>query len=414
MSVEEIRARLDKIMADIELQKTVLKQLDQKKCAAQRELNTICDPMERLPLEISSKILLQCLPRSYSKPKSRTAPMLLLNVCSAWTNIALSTPALWTSIHLEVPRVEVLQTWLKRARNHSLSISLRSCLDSRILTVVRQYAQQLKQLKIYDDELADLDCLTGEVSFPRLETLTIGALTEQDEEDLNTFSLDHIMGLLRLAPNLVECTFHNVCIDIPEDQKEILSLPKLRCLKFGTTTDSGNLDGEDQILQHLSLPAVSTLALPFTGLSSTDFSLFLKRSSPPLQKLVLGPRCELRSHELVECLRLMPSLLHLELGQERHSSLIEELFAVLAELSSLFLPRLKTLKILHGPFPHRPFYQKVLSALSARSTQLVNVELRIAYPSFNLDEDIRDSFCSLASGGMKIYIGNDTYNFIFY
>ncbi|KAJ7366809.1 hypothetical protein DFH08DRAFT_663894, partial [Mycena albidolilacea] len=70
---------------------------------AHRQLNAIRDPVERLPFDISSEIFLQCLPSSkYSestvfppKPRPLTAPMLLLNICNAWTGVALSTPALW-------------------------------------------------------------------------------------------------------------------------------------------------------------------------------------------------------------------------------------------------------------------------------------------------------------------------------
>ncbi|KAJ7242345.1 hypothetical protein B0H12DRAFT_849263 [Mycena haematopus] len=411
----EVQARIDKLVADIDLQKTVLKQLEWSKSAAQRELNAICDPMERLPLEISTTIFLQCLPRSHRHwpPEPRTAPILLLSVCSAWTNIALSTPALWASIHLEVPRVEVLQTWLERTHNHPLSISLRSCLDSRILTVLQQYAKQLQHLEIYDDELDDLDSLTGRVSFPSLETLTVGALGKNHEEDPNILSLNRVLALLSLAPNLVECTFHDIYVDISEDDdSEVLVLPKLRCLKFGTTTDIGDLDGEDQILQYLSLPAASTLVLPLMGISSTDFLLFFKRSSPPLQKLVLGPGCSgLGFHGLAECLRMVPSLLHLELDL-RHHGLIEELFAALADPSH-FLPRLGTLKVLASFSPSCAFYEKVLRALSTRSTQLVCVELIRPFGILSkIDADIRDGFRSLAAEGIKIYIGTHGDNFI--
>ncbi|KAJ7612449.1 hypothetical protein DFH06DRAFT_958718, partial [Mycena polygramma] len=62
----------------------------------------IRDPLVRLPVEITSKIFLQCLPE-HRMPNSWTAPMLLLNVCNTWTDIALSTPVLWASIHLDLP-----------------------------------------------------------------------------------------------------------------------------------------------------------------------------------------------------------------------------------------------------------------------------------------------------------------------
>ncbi|KAJ7657481.1 hypothetical protein B0H17DRAFT_870855, partial [Mycena rosella] len=62
------------------------------------------DPVSRLPLEISSEIFIQCLPStSNPQPGARDIPMLLLNICNAWTDIALSTPALWEAIHIQFP-----------------------------------------------------------------------------------------------------------------------------------------------------------------------------------------------------------------------------------------------------------------------------------------------------------------------
>ncbi|KAJ7453688.1 hypothetical protein B0H11DRAFT_1820376, partial [Mycena galericulata] len=103
MSTEElqVQALIEDISANIERQEEVLRQLRHSKCAAHRRLNAIRDPVARLPLEISSSILVNCLENDrFPKPGARHAPMLLLNVCGAWTNIALSTPKLWTRIHL--------------------------------------------------------------------------------------------------------------------------------------------------------------------------------------------------------------------------------------------------------------------------------------------------------------------------
>ncbi|KAJ7102763.1 hypothetical protein C8R44DRAFT_682186, partial [Mycena epipterygia] len=132
MSVEELRAHIEKVSAGIERQKEVLKQPEYSKSAAQRQLNAIRDPVARLPPEISSDIFIRCLP-PIPEPDASHVPMLLLNICNTWTDIALFTPALWASIHIDFPRVtgfnEVLRMWLERARNRSLSISLHRSFD---------------------------------------------------------------------------------------------------------------------------------------------------------------------------------------------------------------------------------------------------------------------------------------------
>ncbi|KAJ6510728.1 hypothetical protein C8R45DRAFT_892247 [Mycena sanguinolenta] len=102
MSAEALRARIVKLDSEIggKTDLKVLKQLRQDKSLAQRQLNAILDPVERLPLEISSEIFLETFPT----PEARyVAPMLLLRICSAWTTIALSTPALWASIYIVFP-----------------------------------------------------------------------------------------------------------------------------------------------------------------------------------------------------------------------------------------------------------------------------------------------------------------------
>ncbi|KAF8198198.1 hypothetical protein K438DRAFT_1966936 [Mycena galopus ATCC 62051] len=401
----QVQPRVDRMV-------TRLKQREQSKSAARRELNAIHDPVGRLPLELSSAIFIQCLPRSaFLKPKPRTAPMLFLSVCSAWSEIALSIPALWTSIHLDVPRVDVLLTWIQRSRNHPLSISLRNSLDSGVSAILRQYANQLKHLKIFDEELDDLASSTGLQSLPRLETLTIGQIYPHKTES-NYFSFDHIGGLLRLAPNLVECSFHDIRFKFSEDvdKNEPILLPHLLCLKFGT--DIHSLSSGDSIIRHLSLPALKTLALPLTNISGRDLSLFLERSSPRLQTLLLGSGCgKLRSSELVECLRAVPSLLHLELNPGQNTTLTVGLFSALTEPH--LLPQLGTVKVVHLNFDLGTLCPQVIRALSVRRTQLVHVDIRILSAfQHRLDADMQDKLQTFVIEGSKIWIGNSGLNYI--
>ncbi|KAJ7486697.1 hypothetical protein FB451DRAFT_1126954, partial [Mycena latifolia] len=100
MSIPELQARIEALSADIDTyintrrQNAVLVDLERRKSAAQRALNALRDPVARLPLELSSAIFVQCLPES-KEPSANDAPMLFLNVCNAWTDIALATHALW-------------------------------------------------------------------------------------------------------------------------------------------------------------------------------------------------------------------------------------------------------------------------------------------------------------------------------
>ncbi|KAJ7482975.1 hypothetical protein B0H11DRAFT_1208748 [Mycena galericulata] len=68
-----------------------------------RQLNSVHDPMRRLPPEIASEIFILCLRDSDSerrRPQPSEAPLLLLNICSYWKAVAESTSALWTYVYL--------------------------------------------------------------------------------------------------------------------------------------------------------------------------------------------------------------------------------------------------------------------------------------------------------------------------
>ncbi|KAJ6525085.1 hypothetical protein DFH09DRAFT_996339, partial [Mycena vulgaris] len=210
MSVEALQARIEEVSAHIERQKEVLKELQNSKSALQRQLNDIRDPMARFPFEISSEIFTLCLP-SRPQPGAHHIPMLFLNICNSWAQIAASTPALWKSIHVEFPRPggfsQVLEAWLERARNKPLTMSLHGSIDDGVATVIRQHTEQLQSLEIYADvPRQGLGRATRIGPFPSLQTLVIGTLPDVDALGVR-FSKHEILELLRCAPNLVECTF---------------------------------------------------------------------------------------------------------------------------------------------------------------------------------------------------------------
>ncbi|KAJ7439112.1 hypothetical protein FB451DRAFT_979873, partial [Mycena latifolia] len=87
--------RLEELDSAIEAQKQVLATLEHTRTAVRRQLNGLCDPMTRLPIELSSEIFMRCLSTPIHNPRQSSAPLLLLNICNSWTNIAVSTAALW-------------------------------------------------------------------------------------------------------------------------------------------------------------------------------------------------------------------------------------------------------------------------------------------------------------------------------
>ncbi|KAJ7181387.1 hypothetical protein C8R43DRAFT_870144, partial [Mycena crocata] len=98
-SVTALRARIAEIASDIIRQQQVLWDLVKTKSDLENHLNTILDPVTRLPLEISSEIFMHGLPHeSIPHARQNYAPMIYLTVCRSWRDIALATPSLWSAI----------------------------------------------------------------------------------------------------------------------------------------------------------------------------------------------------------------------------------------------------------------------------------------------------------------------------
>ncbi|KAJ7028432.1 hypothetical protein C8F04DRAFT_874182, partial [Mycena alexandri] len=123
-SAAKLVAEIEDISSAIDRQKQVLADLETSRSNVRRELNALCDPIARLPLEISSNIFIKCLPEM-PLPLPSGAPLIFLSVCHLWSDIAVSTASLWTSLRVESsPKQGFLETWLARARSLPLDLSL--------------------------------------------------------------------------------------------------------------------------------------------------------------------------------------------------------------------------------------------------------------------------------------------------
>ncbi|KAF7330807.1 hypothetical protein MVEN_02419900 [Mycena venus] len=116
----------------------------------------LMSPIRRLPFDIIEGIFVACLSTHRNCVMSaQEAPVILGRICSSWRNISLSTPRLWSRLHIVEPmlprlpvplspsgrrlleahrlrRLEVTNTWLGRSGECPLSISLESNLEPRV------------------------------------------------------------------------------------------------------------------------------------------------------------------------------------------------------------------------------------------------------------------------------------------
>ncbi|KAJ7803743.1 hypothetical protein B0H13DRAFT_1671541, partial [Mycena leptocephala] len=98
----------------------------------------LLSPIRTMPVEILQEIFMACLPtRHDSIMHASHIPLILGRVCSRWRTISLSTPVLWSSVHVIVPSTagdqghkevrlacESLQLWLRRSGDCLLSIAI--------------------------------------------------------------------------------------------------------------------------------------------------------------------------------------------------------------------------------------------------------------------------------------------------
>ncbi|KAJ7472164.1 hypothetical protein FB451DRAFT_1252049 [Mycena latifolia] len=410
MSAKELRARIEQLSADIVRQKEALKDLEHCKIVAQRQLNTVCDPMARLPLEISSEIFMQCLP---SRPKpGGHAPMLLLSICSAWTVIALSTPALWDAIYVDAERLEdlagVLDVWLQRAGSRALTISLQTYVPGDITAVIRCHVDQLQELEIFHDEDA-IRLVAAAGPFPFLKTLTITGLP--DAESVGP-DIHWTLKMLRVCPNLVNCTFDTVSYsDAEEAEEEDLVLPHLRHLNFGPCPHSCS---SEILMLYTSALNLETLGLSPYCLDVPLILDFIHRSSSALQKITLGSNPEpfdWTKDAMETCFHFLPILTHLEFGGLTQFA-ADNFVTILADSPHLF-PNLSTITFWRPVFSHPPtaWYHRLVNALFSSRERIHFVRiLWIEVPSHV--ENICAVFRQLVADGMTIHIGTEEKNYM--
>ena len=81
-----------------------------------------------LASEILGEIFIHCLPYPSNPTSYKDAPLLLLQVCRHWRQIACGTPHLWTDLSLtykfKIPPAKVFQMWLDNAGSLPLKVHL--------------------------------------------------------------------------------------------------------------------------------------------------------------------------------------------------------------------------------------------------------------------------------------------------
>ncbi|KAJ7641592.1 hypothetical protein FB45DRAFT_1054072 [Roridomyces roridus] len=431
MSVEALEAEISAVSEDIERQKAVLKQLERDKSLLQRQLNNMRDPITRLPLEISSEVFRQCMLFYRDHPTGiRHIPLILLQICRAWTDIALSTTALWTELYIALPCSRgfpaVLEGWFQRARDRPLDLRVsinfkgfdpEGAFDHGVTAVIQRHSERLKGLEIDLKDFAN----PLHIPFEITETTPLSSLRDLAISGRGSTECDWypLLQLLRRSPNLVELNIHNLILDRTTlNEAEMLSLPHLR--RFGLGVRSSGTETDEEILGCIAAPNLQVLGLFGLPTLSEGLLPFLERSSPPLKRLsfdclqLVGP-----IEVLGTILDVVPTLSELVIVCPT-----EELIMLLSDVltrshPSRALPNLHTLDLQFSPVRNltEASWNVLLPGLLARRTEIGTV--RVLVHSRDTDSVTLDQFApssivpalkELAAGGMDFWIGPDEQN----
>ncbi|KAJ7143068.1 hypothetical protein C8R43DRAFT_1015575 [Mycena crocata] len=427
-----------------------------------------------LPPEILSEIFVHCLSDAeFITPDPTIAPLVLCGICSQWRMIALTTPALWNSLLLDTPSAnregytDLCQSWLSRARKTSLSLCLRTSdeatvlpsvspsLHSLLLAIVA-LAPQWRNIQLdLEGDLAEL-MLPPEGHYPLLEKFKIAGFRgavglpasfrnapklheffalgiyqnrwhmQIPWQHITTFgthqiSLTACLEILRDASNLVDGSFE--LLDEHSSALERITIPPLVHLHSLSLSGISIRNGNAlfmTILSFLKTPALQSLTLKFPSsfwtdtLTITPFLSFVSKSSFQLQTLVIS-LMPTTTETLIECLKAIPSLVHLKL-EPAH---IVDMNTILAQFTghSDFLPKLESLHLLftgHSSSVHAITVSGLIEMLcwrwaSVGITRLKSFQLAHAHRESVFDEAAKfhSDFRRLKEEGMDLYVGKE-------
>ncbi|KAJ6504355.1 hypothetical protein DFH09DRAFT_1201440, partial [Mycena vulgaris] len=327
------RARVSDLTLAISRQKLLLEDMQTQLENLQLQLDSIIYPVLTLPPEITSEIFIHCVPpvRSRDVVDPGAAPLLLLHVCLAWRQIAVSTPTLWTTLTIEAQGiqphfVEIVDTWLTRARQCPLSVKIVTPLTKiddfdGFLETFSRHSGGMRSLEL-NLTVGDFDKMDGHrLAFPLLQTLSTRVVTWDGEVGMKVFehvpmlrevwmhfappsfftlpwhqltkftgeffTIPECLEALHFMPNIVECCF---AAHPQHELTDLICHTKIESFTLFESSEVGEIARSTDILGFLTLPNLQTLEILDPDPDDFDshyFQSFLSRSAPPLRKLTI-------------------------------------------------------------------------------------------------------------------------------
>ena len=343
----------------------------------------------KIPLEILVQIFIACLPH-HPRPVIQSAPLLLCSVCTTWRQIALHTPALWTSITLRtVGKLSSVSRWwfsragdlpltlrfepswwFRRPRNSTGPINLRHKVNNLELLDVAAGDTILRQLQ----NLLDVDnihrisvktaspfstVVTPPYPFPQIRKLILSHKVEPSGGFVicpppnlthlclsgRWLSADLWSSLIRECTSLQHGLFAIHKMHLLHPPGPVTTLKDLIGLKIVLYTDC-----RPSLLDNLYFPSLKSFSI---GYVMETLGPWHPRYLAPvrvdkLRSLVLY-RLTIPYKDLMNLLKMADSLESLVLDVPFRSSNLFKLMKVDGQSNSVLLPMISKLTIHHHP-----------------------------------------------------------------
>ncbi|KAJ7890259.1 hypothetical protein B0H13DRAFT_1719999 [Mycena leptocephala] len=295
-------------------------------------------PVLTLPPEIVSEIFVNFLPSYPDCPPhfGLFSPLLLCRICQQWRKIAISTPALWRAIPIDIipqddsktlsKKLELLETWLKRSGSCPLSLKLTQImyptpqhLVPQLLQAAMAHCQRwehvailmpFEQLHLIEGEMPLLKHLTfGPSNFPHGDPDTVTLFDQAPQLTrviLANFFLKSAMSLpwAQLTHITARCLYEYECTAIIRDAPRLVACTLSVCLSDDDTdvgpavpahahlrdllllVDDFDLDARVwMVLDCLTLPALRMLQVTEPCITLDTLTAFVTRSQCTLEVL---------------------------------------------------------------------------------------------------------------------------------
>jgi hypothetical protein len=239
----------------------------------------------RLPMELLAAIFTECLESQFVRPCSKDAPLLLCRICSVWRQVAVSTPSLWSSIHIQLPAKTMsrslhfgVQSWLSRSGALPLAIRIDACKRFSC----ESFDAFIPSFKRWRDVKLDVP----NTSLPYLLSHSDAWAAQLTRLSLSYDpTINDCLDILARCPRLQEAFFASLLDSLDPVARPVVVLPDLHTLRIITLHDTLS------ILDSLELPLLRNLEIHFYFHQSWEkHQLFtvLLCSHSPMETLYLG------------------------------------------------------------------------------------------------------------------------------